>query len=375
MACSRIAHYHPTVARGFRTGVSLHSHTHHSKEVLEFLPGWASRMPVLRSIARHELDRQRRLRGRPLDFSRAYWCPPLSPRAVIESEAAQIATKLSAMALVSITDHDNIDASLGLAAIGNDDATPVSVEWTIPYGGEVIHLGVHNLPPESAASTVATFRAFTAQPDDRQLPDLLEAVSTVASTLVVLNHPLWNAHVDRHQHYPTLDSFIRRHRSFLHAAELNGYRSHAENTSVIQLAQSWSLPIVAGGDRHGRAPNAMLNLTSASTFDQFVEEVRRDGRSVSVVMPECREHRATRVLEVIADVLRDDAGLDPGQRRWPQRVFIVRDDGRHQPLEDFWRHEAPLWARGVVTVASALGSVTARHALRLGLAVTDGGAL
>jgi hypothetical protein len=375
MPCSRIAQYHSTVAKGFRTGVSLHSHTHHSKEALGFLPGWCSRVPVLSAMARHELDRQRRLRGAPLDFAKAYWRPPLSPKAVVDAESAQITNRLGTSALVSLTDHDTIEASHGLTTLGFGESTPISVEWTVPYADQVIHLGLHNLPLHSAAATVSVLRAYTARPVDHRVPELLESVSASPSTLIVLNHPLWNAHVDRAQHCPTLESFVRHCRPFLHAVEINGYRSHAENEAVIRRAEFWGLPVVTGGDRHGCSPNVMLNLTGAATFDEFVDEIRRDRRSVSVIMPEYREHRATRVLEVVADVLRNDERLEPGQRRWPQRVFVVRDDGRHQPLDDFWRQGAPLWARGVVTLTSALGGATARHALRLGLAVDDGGVL
>jgi len=43
--------------------------------------------------------------------------------------------------LVSLTDHDNIDAGLAL------EDEPISVEWTVPYERSIVHLGIHNLPP------------------------------------------------------------------------------------------------------------------------------------------------------------------------------------------------------------------------------------
>ena len=50
----------------------------------------------------------------------------------------------------------------------------------------------------------------------------------------------------------------------------NGYRSWRENRDVCLLAHTWRLPIVSGGDRHGRAPNSLLNLTRARTFGRMI---------------------------------------------------------------------------------------------------------
>jgi predicted metal-dependent phosphoesterase TrpH len=374
MAHTRVGQELSTAVRGQRSGISLHSHTHHSKERLGFLPGWVARRPVLSFLARHELARQERRHGHPLDFMQAYWCPPLPPLAVIKSEEQQITTRLDLAPIVSITDHDTIAGSLGLAAVGLGAAYPLSVEWTVPFRGQVFHLGIHNLPPAQAGRFMARFHAATADPDEARLADVLADVTAYESTLVVLNHPLWNAHVDTDQDHSTLSRFVRAYRAFLHATEINGYRSHAENKAALRLGDAWNLPVVAGGDRHGRAPNAVLNVTRATSFDEFVQEVRHDGLSHTVIMPEYREHPATRVLEVLADVLGHHESLDSGQRRWLQRVFVVGGDGQHRPLERYWA-EVPLWIRTAVKAASLLGSVTARQAIRLGLPVEDGGVL
>ena len=374
MAQTRIVHDLWAAARGHRTAVSLHSHTHHSRENLAFLPGWISRITALNAVARIELSRQHRRHGRALDFSRAYWCPPLSPRAVIESESTQIAARLGLDPLVSITDHDNIDASLGLATLGLTASYPTSVEWTVPFGGQVFHLGIHNLPPETAGTIINMCRAFTARPAEGRLGPILDTITGDSATLVVLNHPLWNARIDKDQDHSVLRAFLRACRPYLHATEINGYRSHAENKAAIRLGREWNLPVVAGGDRHGRAPNAMLNLTTAATFSEFVDEVRYGGRSCAVIMPEYQQHRATRVLEVIGDVLRHDSSLDAGQQRWVQRGFVIGDDGQHRPLEQYWTG-VPLWIRALLRGTKLMGSVTARQALRLGLAVDDGGVL
>jgi len=374
MAHTRIVHYDAAAARGVRTVVSLHSHTSHSREVLGFLPGWAARTPVVRHVLGPELRRQQERREGAVDFSRAYWRPPLSPKEVVESETAQAADRFAAPALVSLTDHDSITAALGLAAAGMGGYCPISTEWTVPFRGTIFHLGLHNLPPESAAAMMREFAAFTADPADRTLSALLAWVHAAPSTLVVLNHPLWNAHVDTVQSRAALVDFLALHRRYLHATEINGYRRHAENKAVIRLGREWGLPVLGGGDRHGRAANAMLNVTRAATFDGFVQEVR-GGAARTVVMPEYREHPATRVLGVVADVLGENRVAGPLQRHWTQRVFVTGEDGRQQSLAELWAPKAPALVRGCAAVAALLGSGRARQALRFGLAVENGGVL
>ena len=50
-------------------GVSLHSHTMYSEESLDVLPRYIGKIPIL----------NRNLRA-SVDYSHAYWTPPLSPR-------------------------------------------------------------------------------------------------------------------------------------------------------------------------------------------------------------------------------------------------------------------------------------------------------
>lgn len=375
MAATRITQDHAAVARGARTVVSLHSHTNHSREVLGFLPGWVARTPLVRHVIGRELQRHQSELGTAIDFTRAYWRPPLSPMQVVESETAQANVRFDAPALVSITDHDAIAANLALAAVGLGASCPVSMEWTVPYRGSIFHLGMHNLPPASAAAMMHEFTAFTADPVESRLADLLGWVHAAPSALTVLNHPLWNAHVDADQSESALADFVRACRPFIHATEINGYRRHAENKAVIRLGREWDLPVLAGGDRHGRAPNAMLNITPAATFNEFVQEVRDDGVAHTVVLPEYGEHPATRMMAVVSDVLSHNHQAEPFERHWTQRVFVIRDDGRHQTLADVWAPKAPALVRACASIAALVGKATARHALRLGLAVEDGGLL
>jgi hypothetical protein len=80
-----------------RTGISLHSHTMHSKEYLGRLPGYIAKF----SIGGYFLERE--------IFAKVCWTPPLSPREADALERRQI-ERLGLAALVSLTDHDNLEA-------------------------------------------------------------------------------------------------------------------------------------------------------------------------------------------------------------------------------------------------------------------------
>src|SRR5215467_8904914 len=84
----------------FRTGVSLHSHTMHSRESLRRLPSYIRRLPIVSSIVEQEVGRFHLYSGKVVDFKRAYWTPPLSPREAHQLEAKQIESALGLRALV-----------------------------------------------------------------------------------------------------------------------------------------------------------------------------------------------------------------------------------------------------------------------------------
>src|SRR5579862_625306 len=118
----------PEAPREFRTGVSLHGHTLHSQECLSFLPRCLHQAPILSEVVRHY--EQPGSGGRPtVDFSRAYWTPPLTPATAFHVEKEQIAG-LGLQPMVSLTDHDDIEAPMALQVTANRNELPVSVEWT-----------------------------------------------------------------------------------------------------------------------------------------------------------------------------------------------------------------------------------------------------
>lgn len=332
----------------FTTAVSLHAHTRHSREVMALIPSYLDRIPVVAPLARREMQAYARRHGRPIDFSKGWWNPPVEPGEVVASESEQIAGTLGLTPIVSITDHDSIEACLALQRTHASDTVPISCEWTVPFGRGFFHLGVHNLTPARAIPIASELAAYTRQPASRSLVRLLAMLNEDPGTLVVLNHPLWDlAGVGRTEHDALLQAFTAQHRDAVHALELNGYRSWNENSGTIELARLLELPVVSGGDRHACAPNSLLNLTTADTFAEFAMEVRRDRRSVVLVMADYRRSLVARKLAAAADATRRYPARPAGQRCWTDRVSYERE-GVIRPLSDHWRDGGPWWVRSAI---------------------------
>ena len=332
-----------TVGR-FPTAVSLHAHTNQSREMLRDIPRYLDRIPVIAKLVERELRGYEERNGEQVDFRKAWWTPPLSAEAVLHSEASQIKETLGLQSFVSITDHDNIRGPLALHGHPRA-AVPISVEWTVPYGEGFFHLGVHNLDADIAVNYEKLLSAHTWAPEETSLSDLLEMLCEDGETLVVLNHPLWDlAGVGAAHHVRLLRRFLTEHIRHIHALELNGYRSLRENNGVELLAEACSLPLVSGGDRHGCAPNAMLNLTTALCFGDFVGELREFRQSVILIMPEYRQDLVSRKLSAAGDAMRSFPCHPVGQQRWTDRV-CSEQDGEAQSLADSWPEGGPPWVR------------------------------
>jgi hypothetical protein len=63
----------PSSPRRFRCGVSLHSHTLHSRESLAFVPRYTAGVPILGNAIRDQQRQYCNRTGRWIDFSRAFW--------------------------------------------------------------------------------------------------------------------------------------------------------------------------------------------------------------------------------------------------------------------------------------------------------------
>ena len=124
----------------YRTGVSLHSHTSCSEESLKFVHMFVKMLPAAGIVLRRYEHACVKNHGLTLDFERAFWRPPMQPKMAFELEAEQI-RGLGLEPLVSITDHDTIEAPMLLRTVPSARHIPVSVEWSAPFGDTEFHLG------------------------------------------------------------------------------------------------------------------------------------------------------------------------------------------------------------------------------------------
>jgi hypothetical protein len=361
-----------SVTRAFRTGVSLHSHTEHSRERLGDLHRYLERLPVVAQFLQWERDRYREGTGRNLDFSRAYWRGPLCARSAYDVERLQI-ERLGLRSIVSLTDHDNIQAGMLLQPDRAPGEIPVSVEWTVPYEQAYFHLGIHNLDPAGAISRMQALAAYTQEPKPAALDHLLEALDGDPGVLVVLNHPLWDmAGIGLGQTIILVRKFLRTYGRHIHALEMNGLRSWQENIGVVSLAKESGHPVVAGGDRHGLEPNATINLTRAAAFNEFATEIRVERSSDIIFLPQYKEPLAFRHLLCAWDAVREHPQFVEKQR-WVARVFVPCDNGIERPLSVVWPKGAPAWIEPCLNVVGLLASPPVRTAARLASQATGSG--
>jgi hypothetical protein len=346
--------------RRFRTGVSLHSHTLHSRESLGFIYSAAARVPALAAAVRRGEHKFLQTHGSRLDFSNGWWTPPLGAHQAWSLEMHQL-TRLNLEPLVSLTDHDDIEAPVSLQLLEESHSAPISSEWTVPFGPTFFHLGIHNLPPACARALFEEMEGFRRVPNPAYLKEILVALSSLPEVLVVFNHPLWDERGIGHAaHLQALGDFLHEHRELIHAFELNGLRPWAENTKAIPLARQYSKPIVSGGDRHAFEPNAVVNLTNAETFEEFVEEVR-DGMSDVLILRHYRESHSSRIAHNMMDILRTHEQHVNGWKRWSDRVFYQMEDGRVQSLTEWFGDRPPL---AVVAFVGTLEFASLPHVRR-----------
>jgi hypothetical protein len=350
----------PDLGRNTQAAVSLHSHTNRSKESLQLIPELARRGPML-----HEaLEKQCRRSRIPVDFARAYWTPPLSPKLAYETENSQIENTLGLKSLISLTDHDTIEASLLLRTERETAHTPISLEWSVPFAGTIFHLGVHNLPSSQAQSIMDDLAAYTREPNETRLVELLAMLDAFPDVLVVFNHPLWTQTcVGLQRDDQALDRFLTRAVQFLHAFEINATRSTKENNRVRELAETWQRPLVAGGDRHGCEASGALNLTCAETFPEFVSEIRVEQRSHVLLMPQYTEPVSIRTTRTLLDVIRNYPEYPIGSRRWDERIFHPdANGGPDRPISTLWK-APPKFVEQILAGIRVLENATVQRAM------------
>lgn len=266
--------------------------------------------------------------------------------------------------MVSLTDHDNIEAPMLLRSAPDAAHTPISLEWSVPFAGTVFHLGVHNLPSEQAQTIVDDLAAYTRKPCHRRLWELLAMLDEFADVLVVFNHPLWTQScVGVQRGRDDLDRFLACAAQFVHAFEINATRSSKENTLVRELAEKWQRPLVSGGDRHGCAASGALNLTGAETFAEFVSEIRQEQRSHVLLMPQYSEPVSIRTTRTLLDIIRNYPEYPLGSRRWDDRIFHPdANGGPDRPISALWK-APPAYVERILTCVRLLESAVLQRAV------------
>ncbi|MFZ1700692.1 MAG: hypothetical protein WBO10_01020 [Pyrinomonadaceae bacterium] len=336
--------------------------------MLDFVPFYADKIPVVSYFWRREGLKYRERNGCDIDLTTAYWTPPLTPNMVHKSECDQI-EKRGVEAIVSITDHDSIEGSL---TAGRDlkSKVPISLEWTVPFGIGFFHVGVHNLPQASAREITDVLLEYTFAAEDApdgRLMDILSMLDDTAGVLVILNHPLWDIElVGKDRHNELLAEFLDLYGHKFHALEINGFRSWSENNAVIAMAEAYKMQIVSGGDRHGCQPNTMINLTGATTFDEFADDIRSGKPSEVVIFPEYRQPLISRQLASFSEIMGRYPQFPESRERWFDRIYYDKADGGGAlPLSVLGWRKGPAWARQVIKLFGMLGSPLARPIFRL----------
>jgi hypothetical protein len=356
----------PKTTNRFKTGVSLHSHTNQSTETLDFLANFGNQFPLIRPLLSRIERRAEALHGIRINYAAAYWTPPMTPKLAFDLERGQI-EKLDLAPMVSITDHDNINAPMLLRTVPSARQIPVSVEWSAPYGEQSFHLGVHNLPSVRAKRWMATLAEYTANPSDARLTEILAALHAEPNVLVVFNHPMWDLYlIGQEKHEFLVNEFLQKNGAFLHALELNGLRHWEENRATRHLAEKWHMLLISGGDRHGVEPNATINLTNATSFTEFVHEVRREKKSDMLFMPQYAEPWKHRLLQSTIDAIRNYPEFPLGSRNWDERVYHPDRNGIIRPLSEVWpTGKAPRAMRAVIGAVQLMGRGLVSGGLRM----------
>jgi hypothetical protein len=338
----------------FHSGVSLHGHTRHSHESLGFIGKFLQSHGALKKWIDGQKTYCERTSGISLDFDRAYWTPPLCERSAHELESRQI-TDLGLRPFVSLSDHNSIDACMLLRQSPDLGDVPISTEWTVPFGRAVFHIGVHNLPAASAEAFMAAMHQATASADEGQIFGLFAEFCRIPEVLLVFNHPLWNFdNIPGEVFQYELRRFLAGANQYMHAFELNGMRSHKENRAVIKLTREWDQVLISGGDRHGREPNASINLTNATDFPEFVDQIRKGRRSTVLVMPQYGQPFGWRMYQNFTHVIADYPDHPENRRSWDQRTFHPDRAGNAVvPMAQLWRVGPPEFLKRIFTLALA----------------------
>ena len=161
--------------------------------------------------------------GKGIDFSTAYWSPPMSGPAVYEIEREQMNTA-GLEAIVSVTDHDSIDACLQVNETQENRKAPISLEWTVPFDYGFFHVGVHNLPKDRAVEITKTLLDYTfgENPTDEKLTEMFVMLNDIR-----LSDP----------HHPSVLSSCRYRAS---QSSQGVFKRHGAGSPFEEMGSVWS---------------------------------------------------------------------------------------------------------------------------------------
>jgi hypothetical protein len=377
----------------YRTGVSLHSHTSCSEESLKFVHMFLAMLPGTGHVMRRYERACEQKYGLRLDFARAFWRPPMLPKMAFELEAGQI-RGLGLEPLVSITDHDTIEAPMLLRTVPSARHIPVSVEWSAPFGDTELHLGIHNLPSADGPEWRRRFVEYTAEAEaargcpphrgqepigarveamDARLIAMVRELNATPGVLVIFNHPIWDLHkIGETTHRRAVVRFIAAAGEAVHALELNGLRHTKENREVMRLARETGHLMISGGDRHGLEPNANVNLTNARSFREFADEIRIERQSHVLFMEQYAKPWEGRILQSTLNAVTDFPEFIEGWQRWDERAFHPDAQGNLRPLSELWATgRAPWPLRFGIELVKLGRSEVLRNGLSAAIRVSD----
>ncbi len=202
--------------------------------------------------------------------------PPMDsaddPQAGLRLERTQIES-LNLNAMVSITDHDTIQApSSAHGSQRKANSCFPGVERALRRA--VFPRWIITCPAPMAEMGGDPRRTLRRSPR-RPAHEILSALNEKPNVLVIFNHPMWDLYLIGKEKHILVNEFLQKQGQFLHAMELNGLRHWEENREVRHLAEKWNMLLVSGGDRHGVGANANINLTNARAL-QRVHEIRRE---------------------------------------------------------------------------------------------------
>lgn len=270
----------PHPDREFGYAVSLHNHSCHSVEKLAAL-NHVIKKTFMRPLS-GILQKSFGLGAVPnLNYADVTFNPPYTPDAVYQMEADAAAKWGFDGVHFTITDHDAYAGGLELQRTRPDlnGRVAVSEELSLWFEGHLFHLGVCHLPENGVEETHAQIQAAARAGRYDELFELLKA----SGCLVILNHPLvaWGPGAKA---IPAAE-LLTRYGWAIHALEVNGMRPQEENDRVLELARHCRKPVVGGGDSHLLVASSVISLSRASTFQNFVAEVK-DGHAVPFVTPD-----------------------------------------------------------------------------------------